>query len=64
MRRRGTTVDYDSLVIPRPSLLYDEVVEHALRELPSLWQKAYRKMAQSPTSIHPFTHRGYEFLFD
>lgn len=64
MRRRGTTVDYDSLVTPRPSLLYDETVAHVLDELPALWQKAYRKMAQSPTSIHHFAHRGFEFLFD
>jgi len=64
MRMRGTTVDYDALVNPRPSLLYDELVQHLLEVLPPLWQKAYRKMAQSPTSIHPFSHRGYEFLFD
>jgi len=64
MRMRGIAVDYDSLVTPRPSLLYDEVVEHVRNELPALWQKAYRKMAQSPTSIHHFTHCAYEFLFD
>ena len=64
MRTRGITVDYDALVTPRPSLLYDEVVEHVLGELPPLWQKAYRKMAQSPTSIHQFSHREFDFLFD
>ena len=64
MRMRGITVDYDALVSPSSSLSYDELVQHLLEVLPPLWQKSYRKMAQSPTSIHHFTHRGYEFLFD
>lgn len=64
MRMRGTTVDYDALVNPRSSLLYDELVEHLSSTLPPLWQKAYRKMAQSPTSIHPFSQHGFDFLFD
>lgn len=64
MRVRGTTVDYDALVNPRSSSLYEDLVEHLLQVLPPLWQKAYRKMAQSPTSIHQFSHRGFDFLFD
>lgn len=64
MRMRGTTVDYDALLTSSPSLLYDELAEHLLQVLPPLWQKTYRKMAQSPTSIHHFSHRGFEFLFD
>jgi hypothetical protein len=64
MRMRGITVDYDALVNPRPSLLYGELVDHLMTALPPLWQKAYRKMAQSPTSIHPFSQHGFEFLFD
>lgn len=64
MRVRGTSVDYDALVSPKPSLIYDELVEHLIEVLPPLWQKAYRKMAQSPTSIHHFAHAGFEFLFD
>ena len=64
MRMRGITVDYDALVNPRPSLLYDELVEHLGRELPQLWRKAYRKMTQSPTCIHQFSQHGFEFLFD
>ena len=64
MRVKGTTVDYDALLNPRPSLLYDELTEHLSATLPPLWQKSYRKMAQSPTSIHHFTHRGFDFLFD
>ena len=63
-RMRGTTADYDALVSPRQSLLYVKLVQHLLEVLPPLWQKAYRKMAQSPTSIHHFTHRGFDFLFD
>lgn len=64
MRMRGISVDYASLVNPRPSLLYGELVDHLMDVLPPLWQKAYRKMAQSPTSIHPFSQHGFEFLFD
>ena len=64
MRMRGTTVDYESLLTPHASLLYDELVEHLQGTLPHLWQKAYRKMAQSPTSIHPFSQHGFDFLFD
>jgi len=64
MRMRGTTVDYDLLLKPRPSLLYDELVEHLRTSLPPLWQKAYRKMTQSPTSIHQFSQHGFELLFD
>ena len=64
MRVRGTTVDYDALVNPRPSYHYEELVDHLLESLPALWQRAYRKMAQSPTSIHHFSHRGFDFLFD
>ena len=64
MRVRGTTVDYDALVNPNPSYHYEELIEHLLESLPPLWQKAYRKMAQSPTSIHQFSHRGFDFLFD
>lgn len=64
MRVRGTSVDYDALVNPKHSLIYDELVEHLIEVLPPLWQKAYRKMTQSPTSIHHFSHRGFDFLFD
>ena len=64
MRMRGTTVDYDALVNPRPSYHCEVLIEHLLQVLPPLWQKAYRKMAQSPTSIHHFAHAGFEFLFD
>lgn len=64
MRMRGTTVDYDALVNPRPSYDYEELIEYLLESLPPLWQKAYRKMAQSPTSIHQFSQNGFEFLFD
>jgi len=64
MRVRGTSVDYDALLNPRPSFLYDELVEHLQESLPPLWQRAYRKMAQSPTSIHQFSQHGFEFLFD
>lgn len=64
MRMRGTTVDYDALLNPRPSLLHDELIEHLSSTLPPLWQKAYRKMTQSPTSIHHFSHGGFDFLFD
>ena len=64
MRVRGTTVDYDALLNPRPSIHYEELIEHLLQVLPPLWQKAYRKMAQSPTSIHQFSQHGFEFLFD
>ena len=64
MRMRGTTVDYDALVPPSSSLPYDERVEQLQEPLPLLWQKAYRKMAQSPTSIHPFSQHGFDFLFD
>ena len=64
MRVRGTTVDYDALVNPRPSYHYEELIDHLLESLPALWQRAYRKMAQSPTSIHHFSHGGFDFLFD
>ena len=64
MRMRGTTVDYDALLNPRPSLLHDELIEHLSNTLPPLWQKAYRKMTQSPTSIHQFSQHGFNFLFD
>ena len=64
MRTRGTTVDYDALVNPQPPLLYDELANQLSRELPSLWRKAYRKMAQSPTCIHQFSQHGFELLFD
>jgi len=64
MRMRGTTVDYDALVNPRPSLHYDELVKNLRSTLTPLWQRAYRKMAQSPTSIHPFSQHGFDFLFD
>ena len=64
MRKRGIVIDYDALVTPRPSLIYDEMVSHLIEQLPELWQKAYRKMAQSPTRIHSFSHGGYAFLFD
>jgi len=64
MRTRGTTIDYEMLVSPRPPLRYNELVELLRSELPDRWIKAYRKMAQSPTSIHHFQHHGFEFLFD
>jgi hypothetical protein len=64
MRMRGTTVDYDAVLNPRPSLLYHELIQLLVQALPPLWQKAYRKMTQSPTSIHSFSHRGFDFLFD
>ncbi|TFH09284.1 MAG: hypothetical protein E4H08_06080 [Candidatus Atribacteria bacterium] len=64
MRMRGTTVDYEALLASRPSFIYDEVVRYLYGELPPLWQKAYRKMTQSPTSIHHFTHYGFDFFFD
>ena len=64
MRKRGIVVDYDALLNPRPSYDYEELIEHLLESLPPLWQKAYRKMAQSPTSIHRFSQNGFEFLFD
>lgn len=64
MRMRGTTVDYAMIIPPRPSLLYDEWVTRLCEELPIHWQKAYRKMAQSPTSIHAFSQNGFSFLFD
>jgi len=64
MSMRGTTVDYGALVNPRPSYDYEELIEHLLESLPPLWQKTYRKMAQSPTSIHQFSQNGFEFLFD
>jgi len=64
MRRRGTTIDYATLVTPCPSLLYNELLEFLRSELPDRWIKVYRKMAQSPTSIHHFQHHGFEFLFD
>ena len=63
MRMRGTTVDYDA-VLTVLSLPYEERVKHLQNILPPLWQKAYRKMAQSPTSIHQFSQHGFDFLFD
>jgi hypothetical protein len=64
MRMRGIAVDYDQLLDGPSSSVYDDLIEHVLGTLPTLWQKAYRKMAQSPTSIHQFQHRGFDFLFD
>jgi len=64
MRMRGTNVDYDALLNRSPSLPYDKLLEYLIEALPPLWQKAYRKMAQSPTQIHHFSHHGFDFLFD
>lgn len=64
MRKRGIVVDYDALLTPLSFYHYEELIEHLLESLPPLWQKAYRKMAQSPTSIHRFSQNGFEFLFD
>jgi hypothetical protein len=64
MRMRGTTIDYESLVGPELTLPYEGSVQQLLQTLPPLWQKSYRKMTQSPTSIHHFTQQGFDFLFD
>ncbi|MFC2094906.1 hypothetical protein ACFLSW_00495 [Candidatus Bipolaricaulota bacterium] len=64
MRTRGTTIDYDALLVSYAKPTHDELVRQLAELLPPLWQKAYRKMAQSPTSIHQFSHRGFDFLFD
>ncbi len=64
MRMRGISVDYDAALDGASASSYDDLIEHVLESLPPLWQKTYRKMAQSPTSIHQFRHRGFEFLFD
>ena len=63
MRMRGISVDYDSLANPSSSLSYDELVENVNSSLPLLWQKAYRKMAQSPTSTYLYKF-AYVFLID
>ncbi|MBU1050645.1 hypothetical protein KKG90_11555 [Candidatus Bipolaricaulota bacterium] len=64
MRRRGISIDYDELISPRPFLIYNELAAHLADQLPERWVKAYRKMAQSPTSIHAFSQHGFHFLFD
>jgi len=64
MRMRGTTVDYDAALSACPSLIYENQISHLEIALSALWQKAYRKMAQSPTSIHAFSQHGFDFLFD
>jgi hypothetical protein len=64
MHMRGITVDYAALASPDLPLPYDDRAQRLADILPPLWQKAYRKMAQSPTSIHHFSHRGFDFLFD
>jgi hypothetical protein len=64
MRMRGITVDYDAVLSACPSKLCEERIEHLRNTLPPLWQKAYRKMAQSPTSIHEFSQHGFDLLFD
>ncbi len=64
MARRGTNIDYAGLLQSASTTSYDRLVEHLTEALPALWQKAYRKMAQSPTSIHAFTHNGFHLLFD
>jgi len=64
MARRGINIDYAGLLQSAPAASYDRLIEHLEAALPSLWQKAYRKMAQSPTSIHAFTHNGFHLLFD
>ena len=64
MHVRGMTVDYEALARPDLSLPYNARIDQLIEMLPPLWQKAYRKMAQSPTSIHHFSHQGFDFLFD
>ncbi len=64
MRMRGITVDYDAASSACSSSPYEEKVAQLQATLPALWQKAYRKMAQSPTSIHEFSQRGFKVLFD
>lgn len=64
MRMRGIAVDYDQLLGDLTASAYEDLIGQTLTELPALWQKAYRKMAQSPTRIHQFQHRGFHFLFD
>ncbi len=64
MRMRGITVGYDAVLTACPSSIYEELIAHLEAALPPLWQKTYRKMAQSPTSIHKFSQHGFDFLFD
>jgi len=64
MAKRGISIDYAGLLQDAPTTAYGELVEYLMETLPSLWQKTYRKMAQSPTSIHAFTHNGFHLLFD
>lgn len=64
MRMRGITVDYDAVASACSSSPYEEKIAQLRETLPALWQKAYRKMAQSPTSIHEFSQHGFNVLFD
>jgi hypothetical protein len=64
MARRGIHIDYAALLDAAPGTAYDDLAERSAEILPPLWQKAYRKMAQSPTSIHPIAHNGFHLLFD
>lgn len=64
MARRGIHIEYAALLDPSPKQAYDTLAGRLEEILPPLWRKAYRKMAQSPTSIHPFTHQGFHLLFD
>jgi hypothetical protein len=64
MSRRGISIDYEGLLDGVPSRGGSDPIDHLLQVLPPLWQRAYRKMAQSPTRIHTFAHRDHHVLFD
>ncbi len=64
MPRRGISIGYQGLLDQIPSVGASDPIDHLTQTLPPLWQKAYRKMAQSPTRIHTFTHHGHRVLFD
>jgi len=61
---RGTSIDYDRILsdlMPREC----EALSDLLSEfLPPLWERAYRKMSQVPTSIRRFSDHNYTLLFD
>jgi hypothetical protein len=61
---RGISIDYDAVRSKYSTAEYDALVGKLRKALPSVWQKAYRKMVRHPTHVLRFSDRGVDLLFD
>ncbi len=61
---RGTSIDYQDVAYGLPKGDYTLMAASLREDLPELWRRAYRKMAQTPTNLLRVSDGNFEILFD